>query len=273
MSLIICPSCGAEQVDPSGLRSAESFCVECDFPLFFSGPDLELARSDTSESRDRLPGVDGRTPKSWRSCGECGELNRRASSHGLRCGAVLREVIDHEDEVEQQGETLPEEDSAVAPAKKSSGLIEGLIAGLLVGLLLAYFVTALWLDNKNVENGIDLVVSEQEIELVEAGSIVTVTVSLSEEPIKEIVIETSSNDPNVALVSPKRLVFNARNWNSPKNVKIEAPTVPISSNQETLVVLVPIENGGARRLITNNNRSELPLAYELQVSSVAPKSD
>ena len=268
MSLIICPSCAAEQVDPSGLRSAESFCVECDFPLFFSGPELELAHSDTFESRDRLPGVDGRTPKSWRACGECGELNRRASSHCLRCGAVLREVIDHGDEVEKEVESLVEEESPVAPMKKSSGLIEGLIAGLLVGLLTAYFLTALWLENKNVESGIELVVSEEQIELGGPGSMVTVTVSLSEQPVREIVIETSSNDSNVALVSPKRLVFNPRNWDSPKNVNIEAPAISESSNQETLVVLVPIENGGARRLITTKNRAEWPLAYELQISAV-----
>lgn len=89
MPRVSCPSCGLEAEFASMQRSADEFCTNCDYPLFWARNDLGLV--PTSESTDatrrRLPGAAGRAAAGHKSCPECQEPNLLAVRYCIRCGA------------------------------------------------------------------------------------------------------------------------------------------------------------------------------------------
>lgn len=91
MAEIVCPECGRTSDLVAIRRSAEEFCVHCDFPLFWAPSNLPTTTPGTSAegSRRRLPGAGGRLKVGSLDCWSCGELNSLSDTHCHRCGSDL----------------------------------------------------------------------------------------------------------------------------------------------------------------------------------------
>ncbi len=92
MKMVSCPQCGTPNRDGAGERSAEAFCSNCDYPLFFATGMVQRVDEVSLDALNRMPGVAGRDRRTWTACPVCGELNPRDALHCLRCGAVLRPI-------------------------------------------------------------------------------------------------------------------------------------------------------------------------------------
>jgi hypothetical protein len=93
---ILCPQCGVTNNDPEGLRSSNSFCVACDYPLFFTATTVQRPNLETEMARNRLPGVAGKIRRVSQSCPDCSELNPPENTNCLRCNAPLIPIIEEE---------------------------------------------------------------------------------------------------------------------------------------------------------------------------------
>lgn len=144
-TFVECPNCGERQEDLKDRRSANNFCSECDYPIFFDTQNESGVDATTDwAARNRSPGVEGRSKQNWRDCPVCGEKNERELLHCVRCGAVLLvadrdEVVDETDEPE-----LDEEFAFPNVVITNPGLITGVIAGLLAGLIIGFFVGSVY---------------------------------------------------------------------------------------------------------------------------------
>lgn len=89
MPRVQCPSCSQEAEFESMQRSAEEFCTNCDFPLFWARNDLPRVEAvDAADStRRRLPGAAGRVTSGHKPCPECREPNLLDVRYCIRCGA------------------------------------------------------------------------------------------------------------------------------------------------------------------------------------------
>jgi hypothetical protein len=93
MADIECPGCGTVTRLDGIVRTAEEFCPECDYPLFWApaamaAPAVEGGPLDTSLRR--LPGTAGRTMIATIVCPSCAEPNPVRNELCLRCRGVLR---------------------------------------------------------------------------------------------------------------------------------------------------------------------------------------
>lgn len=88
---IVCPECGQVAHLVAIRRSAEEFCTQCDFPLFWapSAVPTTTPGSSNAASLRRLPGAGGRQRLGSKICPECGELNPMVESYCIRCTADL----------------------------------------------------------------------------------------------------------------------------------------------------------------------------------------
>ena len=88
--MILCPECG-DTTDGSDIgRHADSFCDECDFPLFWAS--VQMARTSDDDSDDaqrRLPGTGGRHLLVSATCPTCGEQNDPDNIECDRCGNLM----------------------------------------------------------------------------------------------------------------------------------------------------------------------------------------
>jgi uncharacterized paraquat-inducible protein A len=97
MPVITCPQCSLVTDLPVIQRSADEFCVKCDFPLFWAsaattvGPAVE----STDANLRRLPGSGGRRTVGAKTCPTCGERNPLTGTHCIRCGNPL-EIVEPE---------------------------------------------------------------------------------------------------------------------------------------------------------------------------------
>ena len=111
-TFVECPNCGERQEDLKDRRSANNFCSECDYPIFFDTQNESGVDATTDwAARNRSPGVEGRSKQNWRDCPVCGEKNERELLHCVRCGAVLL-VADREEAVDETDD--PELDEELA---------------------------------------------------------------------------------------------------------------------------------------------------------------
>lgn len=100
MAHVACRNCGAVTDLTSTERDAESFCPQCDYPLFWSGDAGESpAGSGYAGLRLRLPGVVGRSSAAAIDCPACSEQNPVSGEFCHRCGAPLRAVAGEVEEV------------------------------------------------------------------------------------------------------------------------------------------------------------------------------
>ena len=88
MPRVKCPSCSQEAEFESMQRSADEFCTNCDFPLFWARNDLPRVESvDAVDStRRRLPGAAGRLSAGHKACPACQEPNLLEVRFCIRCG-------------------------------------------------------------------------------------------------------------------------------------------------------------------------------------------
>lgn len=95
MVTLTCPDCGSDHDLPVLDRTAECFCDECDYPLFWAPAAGALGYSEGEESDDalrRLPGTGGRTLLVSLACPDCGERNPASGMNCTRCSVLLRPV-------------------------------------------------------------------------------------------------------------------------------------------------------------------------------------
>jgi predicted amidophosphoribosyltransferase len=88
MPRVLCPSCGQEAEFEAMQRTAEEFCSNCDFPLFWARNDLPRVETvDAADStRRRLPGAAGRLSAGHKPCPSCREPNLLDVRYCIRCG-------------------------------------------------------------------------------------------------------------------------------------------------------------------------------------------
>ena len=91
MPEIVCPECGQVAQLVAIRRSAEEFCTQCDFPLFWAPSAVRATTpgSSSAASMRRLPGAGGRQRLGSKICPDCGELNPVAETFCIRCAAEL----------------------------------------------------------------------------------------------------------------------------------------------------------------------------------------
>jgi hypothetical protein len=112
-----CPRCGQpNEVQHLG-RSADEFCTNCDYPLFWAELDSEVADVAFSgaglldQSVRRLPGTAGRVDVEGEPCRRCGERNRPNAVFCSRCGIELHPA--------PQAPPIPEITPPIAPVVAS----------------------------------------------------------------------------------------------------------------------------------------------------------
>jgi hypothetical protein len=89
---VVCPACGTLSYQNIE-RTADGFCRECDFPLFWAGGTAlgaGVGGADDGGGSRRYPGLVGRAaPVSVMPCPACAEQNPVSGIYCLRCGAEL----------------------------------------------------------------------------------------------------------------------------------------------------------------------------------------
>ncbi|MDH3754122.1 MAG: zinc finger Ran-binding domain-containing protein [Acidimicrobiia bacterium] len=132
MPVITCPQCGVNADLPQLNRTADEFCVKCDYPLFWAP--AATATEQTTESTDanlrRLPGTGGRRTIGSRSCPTCGENNPLTGTECIRCGNPLDPVP-----VEIRSDYMPTPAPYEAVEKRDGALLAWLLAIAAVSLI------------------------------------------------------------------------------------------------------------------------------------------
>jgi hypothetical protein len=89
---VVCPACGTVSYQHIE-RTADGFCRECDFPLFWAGGVVLGAGAggaDDGGGSRRYPGLVGRaTPAAVVACPVCAEQNPITGIYCLRCSSEL----------------------------------------------------------------------------------------------------------------------------------------------------------------------------------------
>ncbi|HEY5879378.1 MAG TPA: hypothetical protein VIU11_10720 [Nakamurella sp.] len=91
--VVTCPECGQLATVNMARRSADDFCRNCDFPLFWAkGTVIMPEGQDTGPSLRRLPGTVGRAATASLICPHCAEPNSPTAEICVRCALSLRPV-------------------------------------------------------------------------------------------------------------------------------------------------------------------------------------
>ncbi|WP_156391219.1 MULTISPECIES: hypothetical protein [unclassified Nocardioides] len=87
---VTCPECGTVAMVALTRREADDFCVQCDYPLFWTPSKIVLDSGTTSqESLRRLPGTSGRALVGSVPCPHCAEGNLLTAELCSRCGGLM----------------------------------------------------------------------------------------------------------------------------------------------------------------------------------------
>lgn len=86
---VTCPRCAFQTVFQEIRRSADEFCPDCDFPLFWAGPPSAEGVDESGDAFRRLPGAEGRDAIGDRECPHCGERNSISRQLCVRCNKLL----------------------------------------------------------------------------------------------------------------------------------------------------------------------------------------
>jgi hypothetical protein len=87
---VACPECGTVAMVALTRREAGDFCVQCDYPLFWTPSKIVLdSAASAGESLRRLPGASGRVTVASVPCPHCAEGNLVGAEVCLRCGGLM----------------------------------------------------------------------------------------------------------------------------------------------------------------------------------------
>lgn len=87
---VTCPECGTVAMVALTRREADDFCVQCDYPLFWTPSKVVLDTGSTSgDSLRRLPGTSGRVMVGSAPCPHCAEGNLLTAAVCARCGGLM----------------------------------------------------------------------------------------------------------------------------------------------------------------------------------------
>jgi hypothetical protein len=101
--VVTCPECGQLATVNMARRSADDFCRNCDFPLFWAkGTVITPEGQDTGPSLRRLPGTVGRAATASFICPHCAEPNSPTAEICVRCALALHPVEIPEPEPEPE---------------------------------------------------------------------------------------------------------------------------------------------------------------------------
>lgn len=91
--VVTCPECGQLATVNMARRSADDFCRNCDFPLFWAkGTVITPEGQETRASLRRLPGTVGRAATAALICPHCAEPNSPTAEICVRCTLSLHPV-------------------------------------------------------------------------------------------------------------------------------------------------------------------------------------
>jgi len=91
--VVTCPECGQLATVNMARRSADDFCRNCDFPLFWAkGTVITPEGQETRASLRRLPGTVGRAGTASLICPHCAEPNSPTAEICVRCTLSLHPV-------------------------------------------------------------------------------------------------------------------------------------------------------------------------------------
>ncbi|WP_395729018.1 hypothetical protein [Nakamurella sp.] len=91
--VVTCPECGQLATVNMARRSADDFCRNCDFPLFWAkGTVITPEGQETGASLRRLPGTVGRAATASLICPHCEEPNAPTAEICVRCALSLHPV-------------------------------------------------------------------------------------------------------------------------------------------------------------------------------------
>ena len=119
--VVTCPECGQLATVNMARRSADDFCRNCDFPLFWAkGTVITPEGQETGASLRRLPGTVGRAATAALLCPHCAEPNSPTAEICVRCALSLHPVDIPEPEPEPliAFAPLPEPEPEPEPAPK-----------------------------------------------------------------------------------------------------------------------------------------------------------
>ena len=87
---VTCPECGTVAMVALTRRESGDFCVQCDYPLFWTPSKIQLDSGNTAgESLRRLPGTSGRVMVGSTPCPHCAEGNLLTAEVCARCGGLM----------------------------------------------------------------------------------------------------------------------------------------------------------------------------------------
>ena len=140
-----CPGCGASAEIELGRRSAEFFCIRCDYPLFWvsTAPVLEGDTADAGMVLRRRPGAAGIRLPATLPCPACHELNPVGGTVCLRCGSPMQPEPEPEPVVvaEPPPPPPPEPEPAVSRWQPWMTVLVAVLAALVTGALLLWLLT------------------------------------------------------------------------------------------------------------------------------------
>lgn len=138
--VVTCPECGQLATVNMARRSADDFCRNCDFPLFWArGTVIAPEDQETGASLRRLPGTVGRAATASLICPHCAEPNSPTAEICVRCALSLHPVEIPEPEPEPEPiivfEPDPEPEPEPAPGFDWWWVVAGVMALIAVVLI------------------------------------------------------------------------------------------------------------------------------------------
>lgn len=143
--VVTCPECGQLATVNMARRSADDFCRNCDFPLFWAkGTVITPEGQETGASLRRLPGTVGRAATASLICPHCAEPNAPSAEICVRCALALHPVEIPEPEPEPEPiivfEPDPEPEPQPAPRFDWWWVVAVVMAVIAVALIILLIV-------------------------------------------------------------------------------------------------------------------------------------
>ena len=145
--VVTCPECGQLATVNMARRSADDFCRNCDFPLFWAkGTVIAPEGQETGASLRRLPGTVGRAATASLICPHCAEPNSPTAEICVRCALSLHPVDIPEPEPEPEPEPIivfrpdPEPEPEPGPGFDWWWVVAGVMALIAVALIVLLVV-------------------------------------------------------------------------------------------------------------------------------------
>ena len=143
--VVTCPECGQLATVNMARRSADDFCRNCDFPLFWAkGTVITPEGQETGASLRRLPGTVGRAATAALICPHCAEPNSPTAEICVRCALSLHPVDIPEPEPEPlivfEPPPAPEPEPEPVPRFDWWWVVAGAMAVIAIGLIVLLIV-------------------------------------------------------------------------------------------------------------------------------------